>query len=43
MKYSTFKLNNLFYFSNSADRKQERKRNFYKLNIRMYKCVMCHM
>lgn len=24
MKYSTFKLNNLFYFSNSADRKQER-------------------
>lgn len=26
MKYSTFKLNNLFYFSNSADRKQEWKK-----------------
>lgn len=29
MKYSTFKLNNLFYFSNSADRKQEREKKTF--------------
>lgn len=28
MKYSTFKLNDLFYFSNSADRIQEGKKTF---------------
>lgn len=26
MKYSTFKLNNLFYFSNSTDRKKQKEK-----------------